>query len=937
MGTDATQTDGNGDSDNSESNSDTEYSYSKGLLEERRLNLSQNASEVLITIIQHSLLSSATMLTLTSTENLGKIVTAATVLSETAINARMQNDSPYFSPHESLLTSAMNVLESLILQLGGYGAVGTMSVLPEDEEEEEEPGSYDRGNNVPLLTSSQSPLDSAQETSITIMESSEQANEENVEVQENKGQELLIAELTTMLEHLPRLLDNLAKLLRHPSTMTMQWKSPMQFCRGEPQQLLGTSRLRIVRVLEAMVLLGDPDVDSFLVQSDCLEICLDLFWEFQWCSMLHQSVANLLVHVFEGGNARVDMQEYFIIRCNLLSRLMDSYLDVQVTPNISIPEVVMSGMKEVHIIGSGSGGDRASTDRLAVSEDDVDAALEQESEARGEDTSVEKEAPATEAAEVTPVDVDQEGSTGGVQIDESRDGSTSSEVIGAPASQSFRLGYMGHVIIICQALVHASTDDANSDDMDENPNMEGSEAQKPMDGESVSVGPDDGTNGESERQELPEPLLLAEMVKYHPAVERWHEFMSTTLASETSIQATPLGGFNASASGDPMHSHRPGLAEGDMMDDDGGTPSLPPRGMLGGGDVIDMDDGDLDIAASMIAGMTLGRQNSGGSGDSDSDGGNSGDSQRTYDSGETANTAGYLFDDPLGKMKDEGLGIELGKLTQYKSSATKRAGNARNEIDDDEDEENDSSSDEEPEIQRCNSDDEDVPVMDLFAGNFSYGEGDQSAEGAPPDWSNFANFDDAFVPGESNKDDEFGPFSSAENPALATVGDLSEGSAVSDAEIEEIFGKGDHSTLLEAEDPAAESELFFFPTPSGESEPFESAATTEDEAPTAPLAEGAAAATDAQPATIGETATEIAEVATEIAEVATSLAELAATTTAVEETSQPETDATEDSSPVVEQSDDNNEESTPVKVVENEIKEPLHAPENGAGEEPATD
>ena len=43
--------------------------------------------------------------------------------------------------------------------------------------------------------------------------------------------------------------------------------------------------------------------------------------------------------------------------------------------------------------------------------------------------------------------------------------------------------------------------------------------------------------------------------------------------------------------------------------------------------------------------------------DSDSDdgtakSGNSGDSQRTYDSGETANSGGYLFDDPLGKMRE---------------------------------------------------------------------------------------------------------------------------------------------------------------------------------------------------------------------------------------------------------------------------------------------
>ncbi len=122
MGSDASQAASLESSVNNSSNgSNNGSSFSKKeLLEERRLNLSQNASEVLITIIQHSLLSSKTMLTLTLPANLGKVVTAATIL---------PTGTTYFTPHESLLTSAMNVLESLILQLAGYGAVGTMSLF----------------------------------------------------------------------------------------------------------------------------------------------------------------------------------------------------------------------------------------------------------------------------------------------------------------------------------------------------------------------------------------------------------------------------------------------------------------------------------------------------------------------------------------------------------------------------------------------------------------------------------------------------------------------------------------------------------------------------------------------------------------------------------------------------------------------------------------
>ena len=669
-------------------------------IEEQLLDLSLNASEVLITIIQNSMLSSETMLALTSSKTIERLVVAATTL------RCAEGEEEYFSPHESLLTSAMNVLESLVLQLGGYGAVGTMFLLPEKENEGDE-------------------------------------------LETDFDEQHLIADLTSMVDHLPMLLDSLAKLLLHPSTKT--WSSPMQFSKTTPQFLLGSSRLRIVRVLESLVLLGDPEVDSKLIQSDCLEICLDMFWEFQWCSMLHQSVANLLVHIFEGQNSRIEMQEYFLVKCNLLGRLMDSFLEVRDTSRIT--EVVMN-LKDINLntaasVESEKGG--SSADPLPVSEDDVDAALEKQQEAEMSAV-VEPSSLEAAAAKVLtdPVNVELV-STEAVRF-ESRDAST----IGlATPGQAFRFGYMGHVIIICQALVHACSTELEQEE---------EQLQQLENGEQI----DSAADGEMSS----EPLLLAELIADHVLCDKWSEFVSTTLASETAIQSSPLGGYSGEAP-ESLHSHRPGLADdGDILGDDGMGPPAPPRGMLGGGDFIDMDDNDLEIAANMMANLGLTRSTVDVEDVSSNDSGSaSGDSEKSYNSGETAkDRSGYAFDDPLGKAG--ALGIELGKLTQYKEGEddapdTKAMGGNS-------DDGSHSSSDEEPE----RSDSGEVPVMDLFAGNFD---------------SNFANFEQA--------EDSFGDFESAApvTPPLAESDSKS-------SDLDDIFGKGDHASLLEEDDSPVTSE-----------------------------------------------------------------------------------------------------------------------------------
>ena len=705
-------------------------------IDEQRLSLSLNASEVLITVIQNSMLSSETMLTLTSVKILDRLSEAATQLRE----------GESFSPHESLLTSAMNVIESLILQLGGYGAVGTMSILEQADGEEPQ-------NDV------------------------------------------LIADLSTLLEVLPKMLKGFYDLLLHPSTK--KWTSPVQFSKEEPVQLLGTSRLRIVRVLESLVLLGDPDVDSKLVESDCLLVCLDLFWEFQWCSMLHQSVANLLVHVFEGQNLRYEIQEYFLVKCTLLGRLMDSFVE-QTDPRVH--HLVMDLNKVASTEGKFPG---SSDEALPVSEDDIEAAMEKQDEEKEQN----KESDVVENVDMISTEaVDQE----------SRDVST----VGAAAgpAQSFRFGYMGHVIIICQALVQACAgqnwEAEQGDEMAASQHQSeagGSDAPS-FNGAASAAGSTEGD--EPTVEPMFEPLLIAQLVDNHELTEKWQEFVISSLASEIAVQSTPLGGLAAQPS-DPLQSHRPdlgrrpGLADDGDIGDDAMAPP-PPRGMLSddGG-----DDSDLgDVAALMaqgLSGLSMGRGAGGpDDGSQDSDGGysgsvDSGDSQRSYNSGETNNSGGYLFDDPLGQAGGS-LGIQLGELTKYTASeaATPKDNDEGNESSDE------SSSDEEP--PRKEDEDEGPQVIDLFAGNFDQNPAG-SEEGSPVQASDaaafdFANFDNAFEEG-SGAPESFGEFSSA-GPA-ADSPPVTSDPIENKNDVEDLFGGGASASSLldELEDLPPPAEL----------------------------------------------------------------------------------------------------------------------------------
>jgi hypothetical protein len=676
--------------------------------EERRLSLYQNASEVLITIIQNSPLTSPRLHSLTTDPLLKRLIEAATT----------ERDGESFGPHDSRQTCTMNVLESLILQLGGYGSVVTM-MYPE---EEEDLGDGEDGEEIQNLSKRSSGLDESLQPEMATSE--------------------------TLISHLPFMLSNLCHLLQYPDADN--WKSPMQYSKKEHQNILGSSRLRIVRLLESLVLLGDPNVDSRLCESNCLEACLDLFWKFQWCSMLHQSVANLLVHVFEGANTRAELQAYFLVKCNLLGRLMNSFWEE--TENINGSSIVAESENEIDKSPSSVHGENGSSVGEEVSAGSADD---------GEN------------------DVDRTS-------DENRN---SMDVVGRHPEhtppQSFRLGYMGHVIIICQALVHACSNEGMEPSLGEtnDPEMNGEYAARQNEGgephyeEGLGLGPK--TSGSVATDDMPaNPLILAQLVETHSLKRQWEDFVQSTLASETAIQSTPLGGFPGGGMGDmdPLQSHRPGLAEDDEYDDDdGAAPPLPPRGLLVGGDVIDMDDNDLDVAASMMAGLSMGRGT--GSGRSDQDL-LSGIPQQTGDGA----SSGYMFEDPLGDGRFGRFdGDDSDDSSDEESEVSGKSGDSGGAVAEG--------------VSGSTDNSAEAPVMDLFAGNFEAfdGEGETTPDaGGRGEWSDFANFDNAFEGTNGSSTDVDDPFNEDSKEMK---------------NISEIFGESKgHSELLEGiEDPVADA------------------------------------------------------------------------------------------------------------------------------------
>jgi hypothetical protein len=792
---------------------------------------SQHASEILIAIIQNSPLDSPFMISLSSGPSLQKIID---LIMPTSSSLGVKE--PEFVAHESIMTCAITVLECLVLQLGGYGAVAASSS-----------GADVVGNDNGKMVSSDNKTGPRMTDYDLELHSLPSPGSTHPSTPVSTPD---IANASTLLLHVNALLSRLSGLLTHPTTQT--WVELAQYSNGRPRTMLGASRLCIVRLVESLVLLGNSAVDIALQSSDCLEKCLDLFWQFEWCSMLHQSAANILVHVFEGGVSRMGLQEYFLRRCNLLRRLIDSFVDVvggnTTSPiavahtngplkeerealdqliednTINLPRLLQHGEATVAVsklstikgehYGSqdyGAIGEDEVDSIAPVSEDDVDSVMEKECQ----------EGIIEALMDLTPKDGDEVG-----EANKPPDYSLSTPQDGLSNQIYFRKGYMGHVIIICQALVHACNNtvshnlEQKGDDndvtikqtaapfpsspasldnssitfsfettaihsnshyhddefgcsnskkrKDRSPVRGGEDIKRLASSPFCNISEDSPTchtlleselsssppevsqlpvDNESDSPRKP-PLPINDILRQHPLFDEWQNFVTSVLASEMSVQSTPLGSQLATNKPNAA-AVSSGINESfgsDFLDIDNDGPSpFQGSGLFGRLVVgeIDMDENDLDIAASMMEALRVGhnrhRPSFGGGGSilENETTGSEKISRGIANFGSVIQQPGgfhdYVYDDPLGQVHlfesadsndeddeifngttsknsfdDDGLLSDamvvscdggVAKLySRRNENITKSESSSSDEVYDDED--------------------DDVPVLDLFAGSF---------------------------------------------------------------------------------------------------------------------------------------------------------------------------------------------------------------------------
>jgi len=229
--------------------------------------LATHSSELLVSRVHQAPLTSPILQLLSSGKVLQKIVRKSSVLS----------DSEEFTSHDNGMTRALFLLESIVLQLGGFGCV------PPVDASLSLSFTFPNSFSSPQTTTSQ-----AQENGSVVSNCIENNPDEAAEGKPSYS----LANSNDLISLLPDSLSRWDSFLTHETTTS--WQVINQI--GQVIPMLGLSRLRIVRLIEALVLLAHPIVDEQLVKANSIRICLDLFFAFEWCSMLHQSVANLLVH-----------------------------------------------------------------------------------------------------------------------------------------------------------------------------------------------------------------------------------------------------------------------------------------------------------------------------------------------------------------------------------------------------------------------------------------------------------------------------------------------------------------------------------------------------------------------------------------------------------------------------------------------------------------
>jgi len=847
--------------------------------EEGMFDSSQHASEILLSMIQNSDLFSTTMKVLSRDPAIGKIICSACGQKGSPSSSSNQiNRTPErLSFNESTMTASLRVLESLIIQFGNCGIIATINennLTKKESHKSEEIHRAGQEFNAMKINDVKNQSQSQHEEGTAVINCASFAKFDTRDVilptSEQKGETYKYATTSCLIYHLPYLLDSLSSLLKHSDTPT--WKINVQYS-TQPQNRVGQSRLSIVRLIESLVLLKIKEIDNVLFKSSSLEICLDLFWEFKWCSLLHESVTNLLVNILEGGEDRVELQQYILNRCVLPQKLMEAfYNDSFLLYNESGIENIVK-KNELELAASttsfdlksrsfGLDSDDHESDIIPVSDDDVESLLEHQEQFDADNkvavelsqTCVEscqrqksKHEPEQKKVEYLPITGIEDVSSICIEqirkknemINESThvliNGTIStnghpsilSPTEKSPSHQnSFKSGYMGHVIIICQTIVrlcennHYKKKENNtngiaikgtgineglcsatngviesSTDMSEDieysrkrkfhPPTSSHNDKSDISDPQVLLKLDNSADKEFKNVQISihdknsDPSLacyhfiknqksISDILQCHILYPQWKIFVSTLLAEEEIRQNTALGCCN--------------------------------NNVVLEKNAIVLGETDLDTAASMMESLSfptstaLHTQKE----TTESEIGDSSNSIETSSNDKTNQCDGaafgtvvqmnldvgqYYYDDPLGGGQCFDNNAEN---IEEKRSPRSTVNNTYSEQDEEED---------------------DVPVMDLFAGNVVFDENLRSKqiEDTCDDKSAWANFDNAFVSQKGDPDPTFVDFNTDfENSALdlfdsSSTSNVFDSSTdlfrnVNDVISEDLFNVNEHSS-----------------------------------------------------------------------------------------------------------------------------------------------
>lgn len=113
-------------------------------------------------------------------------------------------------------------------------------------------------------------------------------------------------------------LSDLIQVLQSPPAMPAIINST-----GKLDPPLGSIRMKSVNLLHALVLTGDAVVEEKIIESKAMSVVMDLFFKYEWCNILHNTVKAMIDGILAGDKS--NMKKCLIVDCNLLARIITAH------------------------------------------------------------------------------------------------------------------------------------------------------------------------------------------------------------------------------------------------------------------------------------------------------------------------------------------------------------------------------------------------------------------------------------------------------------------------------------------------------------------------------------------------------------------------------------------------------------------------------------